>query len=322
MKLQRWLPWLVALLVAQLALTLWLWRDDAMPAAVATTSLLSFDPAVVDGIEISDGKRLVQLRKIDGQWQLPAVFDFPAAGFRVDDLLTALSAVRPGLAVATTPEAAQRFRVAEDGYERLVQLQQGDVTLAKLYLGDAAGPRRAYARLDGDTAIYSLDFTAYQADADANSWTDKTWLHRSLADITGLQMRGIQLLRAGDGWQLAGLAEGESTDQAAAAALVARLADLNFMAVIGPATTVPKGQVLLALSLQLGKDRAVQYRFIDPGQQGDPLLWVSDRDHVLRIASYTFKSLTDVTREKLIQVAGTSPPAGEPAEGGAGGGGQ
>ena len=314
MRLQRLIPWLIVLLVAQLALTLLLWRDDAGQLPVAAGPLLSFDRAAVDGIEISDGKQTLQLRKVGDHWVLPDVFDFPAAGFRVGGLLDELGALRSGLPVATSAASARRFRVAGDGFERRLRLMQGDTELAVLYLGDAAGPRRAYGRAGGDTAIYPLDFTAFQADATHDGWTDKTLLHREVAEITALRIGDIQLERDGGGWKLAGLAEGERTDQDAAAALVARLAGLDFMAVLGPVEAAPAGSALLDAELTLGDGKRVQYRFTDPGQGGDPLLRVSDRDHVLRIGSHVFAPLKAAGRDSLVSHADAVPaelPSGE-----------
>jgi hypothetical protein len=121
-----------------------------------------------------------------------------------------------------------------------------------------------------------------------------------VADITSLRIGDIRLERDGDGWRLADLAEGEVTDQDAAAALVARLAGLNFMAVVGGGKSLPSGKPLLDAELTLSGGVTVQYRFVDPGQQGDPLLWVSDRDHVLRIASFTFQPLAAASRAQLL----------------------
>jgi hypothetical protein len=301
MKTQRWIPALAVLLAVQLLLGLWLWSPGEQ-AARARTGLLAFDRQAVDAVEISDGEgRTQHLEKTADGWRLPGHFDFPASAFRVDGLLDSLADLRPGLAVATSAEAAGRFRVAEESFERRIRLLAGGKTLAELYLGDAAGPRRAYGRAAGDTAIYPLALTAFDAGTGAGEWTDKAYLHRDTAELSRVTVGDITLQRDSDAWVLTDLAEGEQTDADAAAELVRGLTQLNFMAVIGPKDNPPGGTSLLDAQLVYADGRQVDYHFLDPGQEGDPLLLVSDRDHVLRIGSYAVKPLLEASRKTLLQ---------------------
>lgn len=310
-KAENLFPVLVLLLVAQLLLAFWL----AGPADVGEgrdARLLAFDKAAVDAIEIRDaeGKTLLLQHAADG-WRLPGHYDFPVAAFRVQSLLDSLSGLRRGLAVATSAEAAKRFHVSEDGFERRIRLLRGETELAVLYLGDAAGPRRAYGRVGGEEVIYPLAITTFDAGSGAGEWTDKSYLHRDARDLEKVGVGGLELYRAGDGWRLADLAEAERMDGKAADELVRRLTQLNFMSVVGMKDAPPKGRPLLHAQLVFADGREVDYRFTDPGRGGDPLLTLSDRDHVLRIGSYAVKPLLQASRDKLLKVVGqkAAPPA-------------
>lgn len=315
MNMRRVIPLLAVLLVAQVLLALLLWRGGPEPSATPT-ALLAFDPAAVDRIEIDDGDKSLALRLTDTGWVLPGLYDFPAATGAVAGLIGDLAGLRPGLAVAASAGAAQRFRVAEDGYERRIRLLAGDKVLATLYLGDAAGPRRAYGRADGDEAIHALEFTALQAAPDNDAWVDRTVLQQPVADIAALRIGDIRLQRDGAGWRLADLAPGEATDQQAAAALVQRIAGLGFMGVAGRAEPPPAGDTLLTAEVELIDGRTLDYRFIDPGRQGDPLLLVSGLDHALRIGSHVFGPIRDTGRAELLQAEEppAEPPAGDRAQ--------
>ncbi len=312
MRSSRAIPLLLLLLIAQVALTVWLWRGSAAAPPLPTMPLLQLDRSAVTRIEINGaGQTLDILRQAD-QWVLPAKGGFPAGAAQVDHLLQSLKNLQPGFAVATSADAATRFRVAEDRYERRIRLFSDDRELVTLYLGDAAGPRRVFGRVKGRQAIYPLTFDAYQAEPRVEAWTDKTWLHRDPADIKSVKLGDIVLARDGDGWQLAGLADGERTDQDKAWALVSRLTDLNFMAVVGKVDKVPEGASLFDAQLTLTGDIIVTYRFTDPGQGGDPLLRLSDRDFVLRIASFTVKPLQETTRAQLVVAAPVPPLVPDP----------
>lgn len=308
LKRQYRLSALLLLLVAQLLLAVWL----AWPAGDRggrDARLLPFDKAAVDAIEIRDGQgKTVRLQRTAAGWRLPGHFDFPVAAFRVRSLLDSLAGLQRGLAVATSAEAARRFHVSADGFERRIRLLKGDAELAVLYLGDAAGPRRAYGRASADAAIYPLAITAFDAGAGAGEWTDKTYLHRDPKALARVRVAGVELVGDAGRWQLADLAGDEQTDSQAAAELVQRLAKLDFMAVSGTRPATPQGDEILRVQLGFADGRVVDYRFMDPGQGGDPLLWASDRDHVLRIGSYAVKPLLEMTRAKLLAGSAVTEP--------------
>lgn len=300
MKARAWIPPLLGVLLVQLVLITWIWRDTGEPPALPSSPLLQFDPDKITRIQISGGTNTLDIERDGTDWVLPGNYDFPAGAFQVDRLLDALDGLRPGVAVATTADAAKRFRVAPDDYERRIRLFVADQQLAELYVGEAAGPRRVYGRVGGQTLIYPLTFDAFQAETRPDAWTDKTWLHRDMGDIKAIALPGIALTRDGDGWQLAGLADGEQTDQEKADELVSRLADLNFMAVVGRTDEPPPGKPLFDAKLTLTGDKMVTYHFVDPGQGGDPLLSVSDGPFVFRIASFVVKPLHNARRDQLV----------------------
>jgi hypothetical protein len=314
MRRKPLIPALAVLLAVQLLLGLWLW-SGGQSMAPARTQLLTFDPSAVDGIELSDGKgKSVRLSKHGDQWQLPASFGFPAAGSRVKVLLNTLAHLKPGLAVATTTPAASRFHVADKDYKERIRLLAGDRELAVLYLGDAQGPRHSYGRAGHDSTIYPLLFSSYQAEPRLDAWLDKSYLHRAPAKLSAVQLGDLKLTHKGDAWQLTDLAAGEQTDAKAAADLVRRLTLMQFMAVQGKADKAPADKVLLTASLTFsngkdGKPRTVAYRFMDPGKGGDPVLWVSDRDYLLRVASFDFKPLSEMSRDKLVKSVAVQAPA-------------
>lgn len=295
------IPLLVVLLVVQLLLAWWL----ALPAdrgVQAQARLLDFDIAVVNQIDIADGERReVVLKMGDDGWYLPGHFDFPVPAERVADLLQQLAGLKPTLAVATSLEAADRFRVSEKVHERRIRLLAGDQLQAEFYLGDAAGPRRAYVRVAGEPAIYPVDFTALDAPAHVGGWTEKSYLYQPAEGLEQVSVGPLILKRVKDAWQLADLAADEHMDATKADALVQRLLNLNFMAVAGKAADLPEGETVLTAQLVYGDGRTVDYRFTDPGQQGDPLLRVTGLAHVLRIGSYAVDPLKQLQRQDLLQ---------------------
>lgn len=295
---------LTALLGVQLVVTGWAWRERmAVPVNATGSVLIAAKADAVSDIELDDGKRRVLLKRGGDGWVLPQAHEFPAGAFQVSRLLDAVLNLHPGLPVADSENAARRFQVAGDDFSRRLILRQGGQVLATLYVGDAAGPRRVYGRLGGQTAVYPLLLDRYALATDVNVWTDKTWLHHALGDINGIHLPGIDLVRHGDGWRLADQTPDEQLDTDKVNDLVGRIANLDFMAVDGVADAAPDGELLLTITLDLAGGRTVSYRFRDPGQQGDPLLHVSGSPFVLRVAGFTLKPLQGVTRDALLATA-------------------
>lgn len=304
---QRSIIILGGVLVAQLLLALFLnLGGPEFGAAAASGTLLSFDRQAVDRLRIqSTGKEPLLLEKRDGRWQLPALGGFPVAQSRLDDLLGRLANLQRRLPVATREEAAKRFKVSPEAYERKLELLAGERVLATLWLGDAAGARRAYARHDGDTPIYEVALATHELGARADDWADPDYLHLKQEDLTQVELPGGLRLEAREGsWQLTGLKEGESADSAQVEALARQLAGLDFLGVLGQEPGKGYGPEVTAqrvsLTLKSGEQR--HYDFWKPENQLDYVLKPSAKPYYFRISAAAARELLGVTRDKLVKV--------------------
>ena len=135
-----------------LALILWAGGPD-YTAFKAKEPLLSFDPAKVDRIEIAEnGANSAALVKEDGKWVIPSSAGFPADGAKVSGLLAKLAGLKKGWPVASSADAAKRFKVATDAYERQIVLKSGGATVGELLLGTSPNFKAVNARAGNDAA--------------------------------------------------------------------------------------------------------------------------------------------------------------------------
>ena len=143
---------LAAVLVFQLILALVLWsRGPDYSAFKAKEPLLTFDPAKVDRIEIAESSaNSVALVKEDGKWAIPSSAGFPADGAKVSGLLTKLAGLKKGWPVASSSEAAKRFKVASDSFERRIVLKSGGNAAGELLLGTSPNFKSVSARAGND----------------------------------------------------------------------------------------------------------------------------------------------------------------------------
>src|SRR5579871_4536914 len=152
-------------LALQLALALALFFSGSRNEAYkAKEPLLAFDAASVDAIDIDETNgSSVTLVKTGGQWTVPDFAGFPADAGRVTTLLDKLGGLKKGWPVATTADAARRFKVTDDFHERRIVLKSNGKEVAQLLVGTSPSFRQTYARTASDSKVYSIAFATYDA---------------------------------------------------------------------------------------------------------------------------------------------------------------
>ena len=139
---------LTALLAVQVVLaSVLLLSGPSDEAFRAEEPLLAFEAEKVDQIAIDEtGGSSVTLKKVDGKWVIPGMADFPADQQRVVSLVDTLAGLKKGWPVATSSEAAERFKLTEANHVRRVALKSGEDELGTLLIGSSPTYRQAHIR--------------------------------------------------------------------------------------------------------------------------------------------------------------------------------
>ncbi|MTW22820.1 DUF4340 domain-containing protein [Allochromatium palmeri] len=271
------------------------------------TPLLDFQPEQVTAIRLegADGADPVRLeRRDDGAWVIGDLDDFPAAGFKADQLLTTLAALKRPLPVATSAEARERFKVADTGFNRRLTLEGAQGPLGTLILGETPGFKRLFGRPANDSAVYELDLAIADVSNRRVDWLDQGQLRVDQAKITAIEGADWRLEKDGEHWRLAGADENEPLDQDQAREVVRRLANLSyrdvFTAAEAPADDPAAPVLELKLELSAGESRA--YRIAKLADSEDFLLKDADRPYAFRLSPYDLDGLADLDRSTLIGV--------------------
>ncbi len=279
--------------------------------------ILAFDQSKVDKLTIKDkdGKQ-VELSKKANQWLTKA--NFPVMSSKVKQLLDKLAQLKHGIPVATSDAALKRFKVADNDFERLITLQQGDKKLASLYLGSGAGARQSHARSDKQSAVYTVELGVYDASANVEDWQDKNLLQLGKNDISEIELAGIHFTpdtstQKKDSitiWKAKPLPAGKIVNQKAINDSLNSIASLRFGKVLGKEKKAGYGFDNPALSFSLthnGKKR--KYQFAKLKDKDDYALKVTDRDEYLWVPSYTAKSLVEgISKDKWLMEETKSEP--------------
>jgi len=311
-----------ALLVFQLVLAMFLdVRSVSLSPAAAQGPLLNFSQADVSRIRItSEGKQTVVLEKTAKGWRIPSLWDFPAAEFRVSDLLTKLAGLQKRLPVATSQSALKRFKVADDAYERRVTVEGDKGRLATLYVGESPSFRRVFVRAGDDKVVYEAEIAPFDVSDKADDWSDRNALHLKEKDVQRIELPGIILARDEQGaWKLAGLGAGENLDQLAVDDVVRKVSDLNFLSVLGKQDKPEYKQQkpVFQYKVRLASDETLTYRISKPEKGDDYVLKASNSPYYFSASKYTLDGLTDIKRASLIKAEKPQAKAVAPAAGAA-----
>lgn len=293
--------WLGGLLAAQALVIAALLTSSGMGSGEAAEGLLPFEPAAAATFNIAAGDEEVALSRGDDGWQLDG--GLPADDGKVGEVLEKLARAAAAWPVATSAATAGRFEVTEDNFQRRLVIESTDGETATLYLGSSPGYRRVHARIEGADEVYSIDFSNYEAPADAGQWLDKQLL-RPQGDLA--------VVRRDDLWALERstqegrwLVDGAAADQDAADKLVGRFEGLSVLG-IAAGEGEPKGSFTL-------EDDDGEYRldFFFADEQDDYSIASSRVDGRFEIATY-------LAEQMLIEADELLPEEGEPETAGEG----
>lgn len=295
----------MVLLFAQIGLTLaFNLGNKGVGAGATDTPFLSFSPDAVQSLEITngEGEKLV-LTKDKGDWTVPAYFSAPVDQDKVKELLAKLAELKQDFVVATSTEAAKRFKVDSEGFENHVVLRGVEKQLVDFYVGSSPAFRQVYARLGDSAEIITIQLNSFELETAGDKWLDTALATLKDEDIVGLTFEAFKLKKADKGWQLENLKEHEQINREELNAVVAKARGVIVQDVLDSA----KSSNLFARPVfrftAVRKDGGqVEYLFAK-GEDDFYVLKLSDRNFYFRVPTPTVKGLLEVSREKLVEAA-------------------
>jgi hypothetical protein len=148
-------------------------------------------------------------------WVVADADDFPADSARITPATVKLAALKVGRSVAQNEANFKRLQVADDAFQRKVEIGTAGGTSYTLYLGSSAGGRATHVRLGGQRDVYiASDLASFDLNADAASWINASYLEVAQADVMALTLKNangefVFEKNAQGQWTMQGLAPGE-----------------------------------------------------------------------------------------------------------------
>ena len=287
--------WAARLLVLQLVIATLLYLGSIESGAdFKTSNLLAFNKNTVDKLVIISDKDKVTLTKDQGNWHLPDVDGLPVKSERLTAILDKLAALKSTRPVTTTSNSHQRFEVAEDKFQRKIQIYDHDKLVGEFYLGNSPGFKKNYLRIPASDNVYALAINIYDFPVNVTDWIDKQLLvAKNIQVINGPDFK---LTKSGKQWQLSQPEKQQtaSLDESNVNKYIKALETFNIIKI---AEEKPDFTSEKTISVQVQGDKNLTYQFTE--LKGKFYVKRSDNETIFSLSPYEYQRLTNVDFSKL-----------------------
>jgi hypothetical protein len=318
---------LTGILVLQLviaAVVLW-------PRQVASGGQSLFPGLEADQIvrlTITDGQGTsIQLARQGDAWVLPSAGDYPVLEDKVPPLLLKILSLTADRLVTQTPASHKRLKVADDDYERLVELELDGGRVRRLYVGTAPTFSATHIRVAGQDEVYlTSDLSTQDLGVEATAWVDRTYLEVPQDEIVAVTLENangrFDFTKTGDTWTMAGLAADEMLNTSAVTSLVSRARLVTLLAPLGKEERASYGldnpQAVVTLQTQSAEGGSRTYTLWVGAQDPETKRFViksSESAYYVQVNEYSAQDFVAKTRADFLQVPTPAPepvPQGTP----------
>lgn len=293
--LKLWQRRLTILFIAQVLLILGVFAyQENSRVQVDAQPLLAIKPADIDRMVIQDASNKVTLQKTGSQWQLPELHQLPVDKQKLDEILQKLDGTKLTWPVTNTVSSHERFEVAGTKFQRRIELFQGDIKKADLWLGSTPGFKKIHLRREGEDQVYAVELTAFEFATASNDWLQSDLL--AVKDVNSIKAADYELQKFGDAWNFVAVnqgASGEKVSTSKATDLTSAFSNLQVQEVV---TKVPQGETTkVSVKSVVGE---FNYEFTKAGN--DFFVKRSDRDLNFKLSQSEFERIANVKKASLL----------------------
>ena len=212
---------LTIILVVQIAVAAFLFWPKPAATSGGAPLLPDLKPGDVVALTVKAGDAQggqVELTREGDGWVLAAAAGYPADSDKVEEILGKLEKVDTSRLVTQTDASHARLQVADDNFNRLVQLQTKDGKGYDVYVGSTAGGTSTHVRAGGQPQVYlTNEIVSWDLNAQPSGWINTQYftvpttgtMKMSLTNANGI----FEFLKDETGWQMAGLTADEQLNQ-------------------------------------------------------------------------------------------------------------
>jgi hypothetical protein len=310
---------LIGILIVQLIVAAFVFLPRTLSSQVEVEALLpGLDVDGVAALTITSGEgQSLTLAKEDGAWVLASAGDYPTVEGNVPTLLEHIAAVQTNRLVTETPGSHKRLEVAEDDYQRLVELEVENGSIHRFYIGSSPTFGAAHVRLEGENEVYlTPELSAQDAGTLAADWVDTSYVSLPGEEITAFTLQNEQgtfeFARDAEAWSMAGLAGDEVLNENAVQTLLSRATTVRLQQPLGTTEEAAYGldnpSAVVTLQTEGGEMHTLRVGAQDAEDNSYAVVW-SGSPFYVQVSEFSVRDLVEKTRDELLQQPTPAPEA-------------
>jgi hypothetical protein len=297
------------------------------PASVAGGESLfaGLEAEQITQLTISDASgEQIKLAKEMGKWVLPEADNYPCTENKVPQFLEKIVALKTNRLVTQTPASHKRLKVADDDFERRIELELADGTTHQLYLGTSPSYGATHVRAEGQNEVYLASLSASDAGVSASNWVDTLYFSVTQDQIVALTLENkngrLEFEKDDAGtWTMKDLAADETLNQNNVKSLATRVSSLQMLRPLGKTEQdeyglkEPKAVVTAQTRDDKGNTKTYTIRVGAKSDEDNSYVVISSESpYYVRMAEYTVKDFVEKVRDGFLELPPTPTPEPTP----------
>jgi hypothetical protein len=314
---------LAAVLVAQILLVavVFFWPRSASVAG-GESLFAGLEAEQITQLTISDatGKQIKLANEL-GSWVLSEADDYPCTESKVPEFLEKIVALKTNRLVTQTSASHKRLKVADDDFERRIELELASGTTHTLYLGTSPTYRVIHVRAAGRDEVYlASGLSASDVGVQATNWVDSSYFSVDQDQIVAITLENktgrFELEKDDAGtWAMKGLAADETLKENNVTSLVNRASSVQMLR---PLVKEPQDDygletpnAVVTVETRDNEGNIKSYTLIVGAQSDEDNSYVvssSESPYYVRVADYTVKTFVERVRDDFLELPPTPTP--------------
>ncbi len=261
---------------------------------------------------VSKGGKSLELIKNGESWTIPSKDNYPADNDRVNGLLDKIASLNTKILVAKTKSSHRRLKVAEDEYNRMVEMRyvSGDEP-KRLYLGSSPAYRKVHIRNGIQNEVYlTKDIAAWEVGAEVATWMNHKYLDLQADNVSAITIENshgrLEFEKSGDGsWTLNSLKDDEKINQSSWKTLLGKALSIRMMEPLGrqeqKSYAMEKPSVSIVIKTSDGSDITLKAGAKDE-EKNSYVVKSSESPFYVRVSGYTIEDLISARKDNLLEV--------------------
>ena len=284
--------WLSSFLALQLLMAIGLFISAQSSQSIyESKALLTFNKASVNKVVVSTSSDKITLIASEGDWALPELDNLPANPGKLNSIFKKLGTLKSTWPVTTTTNSHERFEVAENKFQRKIQLFNDDKLVDELYLGTSPSFKKVHVRISEEDNVYALELNTYDFPSKTVDWMDKGLL--AVKGIKAIRGSDFEMIKTENKWQFSTPGEGKEKSDLDIDKASSLSQSLSSFRVSGVAEKAPDFSTQGVVTLEVTGEENWNFQFLE--KDNKHFVKRNDREQVFTLNQDQFKRLAGVS---------------------------